>query len=198
MDKKEKLSFLMQQFKNLKTRHQKKLQDKNSQNNTDLATKIKVFTLNHTGALRKAFVGMALLSGFSLNLKAEANSSHLNKSENVNSAAYVQKRLLSDIKISGNTFFSGSKDYMPLAQLESIKNGGYYNGVYIDFDKVRPEDVVHTFESGNNPTILNYGATSIKNAKYLGDYQFNLNCIIFKITSVAIICVIAMIIININ
>ena len=181
MDKKEKLSFLMQQFKNLKTRHQKKLQDKNSQNNTDLATKIKVFTLNHTGALRKAFVGMALLSGFSLNLKAEANSSHLNKSENVNSAAYVQKRLLSDIKISGNTFFSGSKDYMPLAQLESIKNGGYYNGVYIDFDKVRPEDVVHTFESGNNPTILNYGATSIKNAKYLGDYQFNLNNTIYEL-----------------
>lgn len=41
--------------------------------------------------------------------------------------------------------------------------------------------MVHAFESGNNPTILNYGATSIKNAKYLGDYQFNLNNTIYEL-----------------
>ena len=141
-----------------------------------------MFTLNHTGTLRKAFAGMALLSSFSMGARGETEETSLNSIDNTkNKIAYAQKHLAEQIKLSGNTYFSGTKDYIPLAQLENVKSGGYYNGVYIDFSKVRPEDVVHAFESGNNPTILNYGATSIKNAKYLGDYQFNLNNTIYEL-----------------
>ena len=182
MDKKEKLSFLKRQFRYLKIKQQQKLLEKKiEEKKTALKNKIKVFTLNKTGSLRKAVIGMALLSGLSLSAKSADNSPKATKANAKNNIEYVQKRLPHEIKISGNTYFSGSKDYMPLAQLESVKSGGYYNGVYIDFNKAKPEDVVHAFESGNNPTILNYGATSIKNAKYLGDYQFNLNNTIYEL-----------------
>ena len=182
MDKKGKLSFLKRQFRYLKIRQQQKLLEKKlEEKQAALKNKIKVFTLSKTGALRKAVIGMALLSGLSLGAKS-ANSADGNTKANIkNNISYVQKRLPHEIKISGNTYFSGSKDYLPLAQLENVKSGGYYNGVYIDFSKAKPEDVVHTFESGNNPTILNYGATSIKNAQYLGDYQFNLNNTIYEL-----------------
>ncbi len=182
MDKKEKLSFLKRQFRYLKIRQQQKLLEKKlEEKQAALKNKIKVFTLSKTGALRKAVIGMALLSGLSLGAKSANSADGNTKSDAKNNISYVQKRLPHEIKISGNMYFSGSKDYMPLAQLENVKSGGYYNGVYIDFSKAKPEDVVHTFESGNNPTILNYGATSIKNAQYLGDYQFNLNNTIYEL-----------------
>lgn len=183
MNKKEKLSFLMRQFRKLRMQHQQKIRQKeNEQQAVSLKDKVKMFTLNHTGTLRKAFAGMALLSSFSMGARGETEETSLNSIDNTkNKIAYAQKHLAEQIKLSGNTYFSGTKDYIPLAQLENVKSGGYYNGVYIDFSKVRPEDVVHAFESGNNPTILNYGATSIKNAKYLGDYQFNLNNTIYEL-----------------
>ena len=173
----------MRQFRKLKMQHQQKIQQKkNEQQAVSLKDKVKTFTLNHAGTLRKAFAGIALLSSFSMGVKGESKeASHSNIDNTKNKIAYAQKHLAEQIKLSGNTYFSGNKDYIPLVQLENVKSGGYYNGVYIDFSKVRPEDVVHAFESGNNPTILNYGATSIKNAKYLGDYQFNLNSTIYEL-----------------
>ena len=173
----------MRQFRKLRMQHQQKAQQREKEQQTvSLRDKVKTFTLNHAGTLRKAFAGMALLSSFSMGTRGETEeSSHSNIDNTKNKIAYAQKHLAEQIKLSGNTYFSGIKDYIPLAQLENIKSGGYYNGVYIDFSKVRPEDVVHAFESGNNPTILNYGATSIKNAKYLGDYQFNLNNTIYEL-----------------
>ena len=182
MDKKEKLSFLKRQFRYLQIKQQQKLLEKKiEEKKAAVKNKLKVFTLNHTGTLRKAFIGMALLSGFTFASKINASNLKESGTNAKSNPAFVQRRLPHEIKISGNTYFSGSKDYMPLAQLESIKSGGYYNGVYIDFNTARPEDVVHTFESGNNPTILNYGATSIKNAQYLGEYQFNLNNTIYEL-----------------
>ena len=74
MDKKEKLSFLKRQFRYLKIRQQQKLLEKKlEEKQAALKNKIKVFTLSKTGALRKAVIGMALLSGLSLGAKS-ANS----------------------------------------------------------------------------------------------------------------------------
>ena len=173
----------MRQFRKLRMQHQQKTrQREKEQQAASLKDKVKAFTLNHAGTLRKAFAGMALLSSFSMGARGETEEAGFGSIDNAkNKIAYAQKHLAEQIRLSGNTYFSGTKDYIPLAQLENVKSGGYYNGVYIDFSKARPEDVVHAFESGNNPTILNYGATSIKNAQYLGDYQFNLNNTIYEL-----------------
>ena len=59
MDKKEKLSFLKRQFRYLQIKQQQKLLEKKiEEKKAAVKNKLKVFTLNHTGTLRKAFIGM--------------------------------------------------------------------------------------------------------------------------------------------
>ena len=112
MNKKERLSFLMRQFRKLRMQHQQKIRQKeNEQQAVSLKDKVKMFTLNHTGTLRKAFAGMALLSSFSMGARGETEETSLNSIDNTkNKIAYAQKHLAEQIKLSGNTYFSGTKD----------------------------------------------------------------------------------------
>lgn len=172
MDIKSKLLIIKHRF------HTRKAME-SGKNVYDLFDKIKSFNPSKSGGLRKLFIGVALVSGLSFGTRAETNASKSNNApDNVkNNISYAQKHFEKQIELKET---KRTVDYISLAELQNVKKSGYYNGVFIEFDKIKPEVVPHIFESGNNPTILNYGSTSIKDAKYLGDYQFDLNSTIYE------------------
>lgn len=57
--------------------------------------------------------------------------------------------------------------------LQNLPRYGIYNGVKIDYAKLKPQDIGHIFESGMNPLAMN--AHSIKDADFLGYYQMSLD-----------------------
>lgn len=94
MNKKEKLSFLMRQFRKLRMQHQQKIRQKeNEQQAVSLKDKVKMFTLNHTGTLRKAFAGMALLSSFSMGARGETEETSLNSIDNTKIKSLMPKNI---------------------------------------------------------------------------------------------------------
>ncbi len=57
--------------------------------------------------------------------------------------------------------------------LMSLPSGATYNGVKVEYSKLKPQDIGHIFESGMNPLAMN--ARSIVDADFLGYYQMSLD-----------------------
>lgn len=68
-------------------------QKENEQQAVSLKDKVKMFTLNHTGTLRKAFAGMALLSSFSMGARGETEETSLNSIDNTKIKSLMPKNI---------------------------------------------------------------------------------------------------------
>ena len=166
MDKKEKISFIKKQF----LRFMRKKQEI-----VDSSTRaIKKFAYDNSHGLRRIFAGAMLVSSLGLGGQAKADTPEPHADSDIK-----RRHEMKDTYIKTNIVDSTYVADMAEFSKANVKTEGVYNGHHLNFKTARPENVVHIFEAGGNQTILD--KKNIKDANYIGDFQFNLNNTIYEL-----------------
>ena len=172
MDKKEKLGFIKRQFL--------RFMNKKNEIANNVAHEIKQFTYDNSQKLKHLFAGAVLLSSFSLS--AQANSGNIADNDDVD----VKRKIsltANNVKINTNildsAYIANMADFSAAEIMKSVKTEETYNGHKLNLKTVRPETIVHLFEASGSQTIMD--KKNIQDARYIGDFQFNLNNTIYEL-----------------
>ncbi len=172
MDKKEKLGFIKRQFL--------RFMSKKNEIANNVAHEIKQFTHDNSRKLRHLFAGAVLLSSFSLG--AQAKSENLANNEDVDVKRKINLNM-NNIKINTNildsAYIANMADFSAAEIMKDVKTEDIYNGHKLNLKTARPETIVHLFEASGSQTIMD--KKNIENARYIGDFQFNLNNTIYEL-----------------
>lgn len=171
MDKQEKLSFIQRQF-------QRFMQKKKEMTET-VSQKIKQFTRDNAGGLRRVFAGALLVSSFGLGAQAKPDNPRDNEDSDVKRKLEFKQDAPIKTNILDSTYIADIGTLSAADIMKGVKTEGTYNGHYLNLKTARPETVIHLFEAGGKETILD--RADIRNARYIGDFQFNLSNTVYEL-----------------
>lgn len=171
MDKKEKLSFIQRQFQ--------RFMNKKKEIVENVSQKIKQFAYDNSGSMRRVFAGAVLVSSFGLGAQAKPDTPLDNEDNNLKRKLEFKQDAPIKTNILDSTYVADITTLNASDIMSGIKTEGNYNGHHLDFKTARPETIVHLFEASGSQTVLD--RPNIENARYIGDFQFNLNNTIYEL-----------------
>ena len=171
MDKKEKLSFIQRQFQ--------RFMNKKKEIAETVSQKIKQFTHDNAGSLRRVFAGAVLVSSFGLGAQAKPDNPMDNEDSDIKRKLEFKQDIPIKTNILDSTYVADIATLNAADIMKGVKTEGTYNGHYLNLKNARPETIIHIFEAGGSETVLD--RSNIQNARYIGDFQFNLDNTIYEL-----------------